>query len=417
MTAPACASPCAEISASHEAFRALQRPGGGAERSPAGAHVSLSVPYELIDALVDRELSTLPSLPLPIPDVGGIELGSLRLAVESVRARQAPGGELGFRLAVVLRQGKRTVTTVQVDTRVRPRLDPSEGSLAIALNGRDITALQPSLDTRGRKQLGDWLWSRLPPAARAVMDRSAVSELSGELAEQLASRAGALVRRELLDDLGELVRFEFDLPEALPVAAIELRAGERYLDIDLRTPLPVATPLPAGRERVDGLHPNLIQVRLSGDALAALANHAIREGRIDERWNLDGEPDPKGDIYVGVGWVEGVPNPLEILLWKREGDCAQVTLRGQPHLAVAGAGLELGARDAKVESVVGSFKIRAGLFFNAAARRGVTLIERSTASTAVSFGDRPMQLRAYAAEIRGDEVVLGLRMTPAQARP
>ncbi len=414
----ACAAPCEKVQASHTAFRKamlpvdLNRGRPTPEQSDGGAHLSISVPYELIDAMIAKELARVPKLKLPLGSISGVSLGTVQVAVAAVRARKAPAGELGFRVSIGLREGKRTILTVDVDARLRPRLDTRRGTLAVALSGRDVLALEPSISTQSRKQLGDWIWSQLPPAAKMVVDRNTVTGLAGELADQLMGQAAAMLERDLLDDLGELARFEFDLPEELPIRTIELAAGERYLGIDLRTPLQVAVGLPRARARVDGLHPNLVQVRLSGDAMAALANHALHDGRIPQRWTLAGEPDPEGELWAGVGWAEGASDPLEIHLWKLDSDCAHVVLRGEPHLRVDGNEIELGTEKAKVDSVVGSTKVKAGLFFSKTARRGVELIERTAAATEVEIGTSVMTARVAAAQVRGDEVVLGLSLAP-----
>jgi hypothetical protein len=412
----ACASPCEKVQSSHTAFRKATMPPQGArpvpEASDGAAHMSVSVPYELIDAMIAKELARVPKLKLPLGSAAGVSLGTVQVAVESVRARKAPPGELGFRVSIALREGKRTILTVDVDARLRPRLDARAGSLAVALAGSDVIALDPSISKQSRKQLGDWIWSQLPPAARMIVDRNSVTGLAGELADQLMDRAAGMLERELLDDLGELARFEFDLPDELPIRTIELLAGERYLDIDLRTPLRVAHGLAPGHDRIDGVHQNLVQARISGDTIAALANLAIREDRIPGRWTLEGEPDPEGEIWAGVGWAEGESDPLEIHLWKLDKDCAHVVLRGEPHLRVDGRELELGTQKARVESVVGSAKVKAGLFFSKAARRGVELIERTAAATEVEIGASVMTARIAAAEVHGDEVVLGLALAP-----
>jgi hypothetical protein len=250
------------------------------------------------------------------------------------------------------------------------------------------------------------------------VDRNAVTTLAGELADELMRQASTKLERELLDELGELVDFELDLPEELPLQAIALSSGERYLDIDLHTNLRVEHGRAPGPARREGLRPILVQGRISGDAIAALANHAIREGRIPGRWTLEGEPDPNGDVHAGVGWANGQPDAHEIHLWKLGRDCAHVVLRGKPQLMVKGRELELGTEQAKVESVVGSAKVRAGLFFSKTARRGIELIERTAASTEVEIGSVPMTAHITAAEIVTDEVVLGLRLlaTPTPAR-
>lgn len=417
----ACAAPCEKVQSSHTAFRKATLPLSQATRpapetSDNQPHLSVSIPYEVLDAMIAKELGRVPTLKIPLPEVAGVSLGSLQLGVESVRMRQAPAGELGVRVGVGLREGKRTVLIVDVDARLRPRLNPQAGTLAVTLAGRDIIELRPSISAQSRKQLGDWIWSKLPDAAKMFVDRSAVTSLAGELADELMRQAATKLERELLDDLGEFVDFEFDLPEELPLQAIALSSSDRYLDLDLHTNLRVEHGLAPGHARREGLHPNLIQARVSGDAIAALANHAIREGRIPGRWTLEGEPDPNGDVHAGVGWANGQVDALEIHLWKLDTDCAHVVLRGKPQLSVKGRELELGTEQAKVESVVGSAKVRAGLFFSKTARRGIELIERTAASTEVEVGSVAMTAHIAAAQIVTDEVVLGLRLTPTPKR-
>lgn len=417
----ACAAPCEKVQSSHTAFRKATLPlDSGARPAPdtsdGKAHLSVSVPYELIDAMITKELARVPKLKLPLGAVAGVSLGSVQVGVDSVRARKAPAGELGFRVSIGLREGKRTILTVDVDARLRPRIDAKQGTLAVALSGRDVIALEPSISAQSRKQLGDWIWSQLPSGAKMLVDRNTVTGLAGNLADRLMDQAAGLLKRDLLDDLGELARFEFDLPEEVPIRSIQLAAGDRYLDIDLRTRLRVPHGLADGRARVDGFHQNLVQVRLSGDAIAALANHAIREDRIPGRWTLEGEPDPQGEVWAGVGWAEGSKDPLEIHLWKLDKDCAHVILRGEPHLRVVGNELELGTERARVESVVGSAKVKAGLFFSKAARRGVELIERTAAATEVEIGQSTMVARVTAAQVQGDEIVLGLALAPKRSK-
>lgn len=412
----ACASPCERVQASHDAFMAALEP--GAPAADSSAHLSVSLPYDVVDQLVAAEISQLPSVAIPLPSLAGMSLGSMRLVVEQIRVRPAPAGEVGFRIVIGLRESKTTIFTIDLDARVRPKIDPSAGSVVVALDGKDVVALEPSLSERSQKQLVDWLWNRgLPDEARMILDKAQVAELASGISDELMRQAAAAVKKNLLDDLGELARFEFDLPPEIPLQRVLLNAGERHLDIDLITTLAVERPLAAGHTRMEGLHPNLIQVRIAGDAAAALANHAIRSGKIPERWTLEGEPDPKGDVLVAAGWATGQSDPLEIHLWKLAEDCAYVILRAAPVLAVQTNQLQLGAANAKVEDVQGSFKIRAALFFSRTARRGISLVEQTASTTEVELAGSTMQVSVHDAKAVGDELVLGLRLSRAQAKP
>ncbi|EDM75180.1 hypothetical protein PPSIR1_08112, partial [Plesiocystis pacifica SIR-1] len=123
----------------------------------------------------------------------------------------------------------------------------------------------------------------------------------------------------------------------------------------------------------------------------------------------------------GAGWAEGERDALELHLWNLEGDCAYVVLRGVPQIGVVPASspggqpqLELAADSARVESVVGSFKVRAGLFFKRAALRGLSLAERTAAHTEVDIGGQTLRLSVHSAQRSGDELILGLRLGPAR---
>ena len=411
----ACASPCERVQSSHDAFMAALEP-SSRPAPDAPAHLSLSLPYEVVDQLVAPEVAKIPTLTIPLPNVSGISLGSLRLGIDRVRVQPAAAGEVGFKIVVGLREGKKTVFTIDLDARVRPRIDPSQGRVLVALSGKDVIAIEPHLSERSRKQLADWVWRKLPDAARMLIDKGQIAALAGGMGEQLMSQAAAAVKKNLLDDLGELARFEFDLPPELPLLRVRLDAGERHLDLDLITTLAVERALPPGHGRVEGLHPNSIQVRIAGDAAAALANNAIRSGKIPERWTLEGEPDPKGEVLVAAGWATGEHDPLEVHLWKLAGDCAYVILRAAPTLAVKGNELELGAAQAKVEDVQGSFKVRAGLFFSRTARRGISLVEQTAASTEIELAGSTMLVSVHEAKVVGDELVLGLRLSKASAK-
>ncbi|MFV8755983.1 hypothetical protein ACNOYE_35980 [Nannocystaceae bacterium ST9] len=410
----ACASPCERVQDSRDAFLAALESDA---RAGSAAHLSISLPYDVVDQLIAPELARVPTVAIPLPSVAGMSLGSLKLGVDQIRVQQAPAGEVGFRIIVGLREGKTSVFTIDIDARVRPEINPGEGTIVVALAGKDVIALEPSLSERSAKQLAKWIGNQLPDAARMLIDEDQLAGFADQIGEQLLRQAAAAVKKNLLDDLGELARFEFDLPPELPIARVLLSAGERHLELDLITPLVVEHPLAAGHARVEGLHPNLIQVRIAGDAAAALANHAIRSGKIPERWTLEGEPDPKGDILVAAGWAKGASDPLEVHLWKLVEDCAYVILRAKPTLQVKGDQLELGASQAKVEDVQGSFKIRAGLFFSRTARKGISLVEQTAATTEVELAGETMQVSVHDAKVVGDELVLGLRLSKGKSKP
>lgn len=403
-----CAAPCKKVRDDRQAF--LDR--SPAARSP---HLSLSVPFAVIDQMIAAQVGALPPVRVPMPAIAGVSSGALALRIERVRTRPAPPGQLGFVITAALSSGKTRVLGLDIEATVTPTVDPKSGEVVIALEGRSIRSIAPKLDRRGARELADFVWKQLPSAARMLTSKKQIEQLAAGASEELMREAFALVKRELLDDLGEITRIELDLPD-MPLAAADLSTAAEYLTIDVRTTLPVARGLGGPGGRVQGVHPNVVQVRIAGPTAAELANYAMETGDIPERWNMDGEPEDDGPLYAGLAWNEAEGKPLLLHLWSLDEDCAHVVMGATPRVSLAGEHLQLQTNDAKIERVEGPLKVRAGIWFSGLGRRSFAFVEQTAASFDFEVGGQPLSARVQSAALTGDELVLGLKLDRQPAR-
>ncbi len=405
LPATGCASACKNVKSSRQAF---------VERKAAhpGPHMTISIPNQEIDRLIAPEVQKLGGTSVKLPSVAGISLGKVGLRVEKVSVRQAPPGKLGFTVRVVLGSGPVRVMTVDLDAVVQPKIDLQAGTVEATLTGKDIAAVRPRLDKQGSKELVDYAWKQLPSAARQLTSRKQLEQVVAGLSDEIMGDAAEVLRRELAGDIGEIASVELDLPD-LPLKQIAVTSGPKDVRLAVTSTLPIRAGVPADTTPLEGFHPREVQVRMSGSAAAELGNWAMREGEIPERWGMDGSPDPGGPLVAGLDWAPG-PRPLKVHLWATEDDCAHVTLGATPRIEAKGDALELATSDAQIEDVEGSAKVRAGIWFSGLGRQSFEVIEETAAHFDLEIAGQALRTRIHTAELRGNEVVLGLALGSAQ---
>lgn len=378
------------------------------DRAPE-PHLSLSVPFSVVDQLVAAEVKRMPAQRLAMPDISGVSLGSVTMRVEKVKTRRAPPGRLGFQIQIGLRSGKQRVMGFDIDAVVTPRVDAEKREVVVALSGKNIQSIRPKLGKGSRKQLANFVWDQLPSAARMLTSKKQIASLVGGISEDLMEDAFRLVKRELLDDLGEITRIELDLPD-MPLARVNLKTEAKFMVLDVHTTLPVERGLSSTAGRLPKMHPNVVQVRIPGATAAELGNYAMEMGEIPERWTLEGEPADDGPLYAGLAWQTGDKKPLALHLWSLEKDCAHVRLGATPQVSLERGELVLQTDDAKVEKVEGPLKVRAGIWFSGLGRRSFSFVERTAASVSFEVAGQDLTAHVHSARVEQDELVLGLRL-------
>jgi hypothetical protein len=247
---------------------------------------------------------------------------------------------------------------------------------------------------------------------RQFTPRSVIDSAVNTLAKSAVANIGPQLDRHVPDLFSEVAAIELDF-EGLPVADVEVSSDQGYLEILARSTLAGSRPLASPRGRVPGVEAQLGQLKLSGAAAAALANQAIEDGDIPERWNREGEEDAKGEFRARVDWADG-KRPLKVELYaENKPECAHLRLAATPQLAVEKTGaIRFSTKDAQLEKVVrGNLKVRTAIAFSGVGRRTFSMVERVASSLELDAGGRSLRVRARSARADARQVVLGFDLS------
>ena len=417
MFAPAaggCASPCARVKAAHQEITTRTEP-----KAP-GDHLRLAIPMRLVDMVVARELKSLPRPRLSLPEVAGVNLGSVTVSVDRVKLLPAKPGEIAFSLQATLRSGRRAVLPIVMRAAVKPRLSKEQSSVVIALDRQGVVGLHASIPRGGMRGLTDALWSELPGAARMLTSKKQLAGLAESLADGLMQDATRLIERELLDDLGRVARFEVDLP--IEVDAINVRSNEQDVIVGFQTPLPSRTALPASQPRT--APPHQVELSVTASAAVELVNGAMDRGEVPDRFDLDGNAAPSGPLHARLDWSDSGSKPLVVHAFlldpqsagRPKKDCAHVTLRATPRVSTKAGHLVLTTGDAKIDEVRGSVAIKAGLFFSGVGRKTFDHVETLATDTQFELGAQDLRAQVENARLQGSNLVLGLSLSGGAAK-
>ncbi|MCA9528492.1 MAG: hypothetical protein KC549_19540, partial [Myxococcales bacterium] len=158
-----------------------------------------------------------------------------------------------------------------------------------------------------------------------------------------------------------------------------------------------------------------VRVRLTGSAVAELANAAIARGEMPGRYTEKGKADPQGPLQAALAWERG-DRPLKALLWRTEGTCMTARIGGTPSLQAARRQVTVRLADGRVEDVQGSLLIQAGAWLKGLWDQTFTVTRTVAAETRLALGARRLTLGVVDARADADGVTLGLDVQTGPAK-
>jgi hypothetical protein len=405
-----CAGPCAEIAARR---RELTERTAIAPGPHARVRVPLASANAILAALVrDPPLRTS----LALPELGPFALaaGALSVVARSVELRPGPPGRLQFAIALEIDDDAAPVTTLDIVAEVAPELvhgaDRSE--LVAGFGPANLLAATPRLGADAGRALADAITRWLPANLRDRLPRLLVERAARSLAEYLTGQAYSLLRRALLDRLGELTRVRIGLP-ALPIAATAVTTTPTALTVDITTDLPVRRGLdavpPPGAAPADGA-----EVELSGSTVAELANWSIARGHLPQHYTRDLAPRTDGDYRPWFDFLaDDRRRPVKVHIFEDRGGCSYYQVGLRLELAVSGDKLEVDVRDRFVESAAASAPLELALHIKQLLQGSVDRSYRAAADTRLTVGGRTFDARITSAHAAPEAVHFAFDLAPA----
>jgi hypothetical protein len=383
--------------------RAFQAP----VRSAPQPDIALLVPFATLDGVIGPSVKKLGKGRIPLPSVLGQSLGSLTLKVERVRTRAAPAGKVGFDIRVALFDGKSRLLAARIAADVPARFDARRRVLRAKLSDANIKKLDPVLDRKSVRALTAWAKRKLPEPLRSLTPNNVLAGAVESLAKQMLPRLAGELRKDLPKLFASVAAIEIDL-SSLPLNNLAVSSSATDLIAAGRSTIGGTASL-ASLRRNPALPRTLGQLRLAGGTMAGMANLAMKEGEIPERYDLDGSANPQGPLLARTAWEPG-PRPMKVHLWKEDGDCVHAIIGATPEVAVDRHELVVSAKDAKLQKVRGSAKVKAGIFFSGVGRRSFEVVERVAATAQLEVANRPVRARVRAAAVSDSEVAVAIAL-------
>ena len=407
LSAAGCGSQCRDIAARRRALGEIVRAGE--------PHGRLHLPFAQADRILAGTLAEQPLEraigPDLVPSRLPVRLPAITARVREVRIVPAAPGRVGMAIQIEIRDSEQELVALALRTEVKPEVvrDGGTTSLEIGLGAEDLVSVQPVLGPDATRKLTDALARWLPDSLRERVPRPVLERGARELARHLTGAVYKALRATLLKRLGEVTRLRLRLPD-LPIASVAVRSSAEAIDVDLVTELPVKRGLgPARPTRAT----DPIQLRLSGSAVAAIANWAIDSGRLPRRYTRNLKPDRDGDYRPVLEWVgSSARRPLLVHIFQERDGCSYFAVGVRPEISVAGDQLVATIRDREIERVHGSAALRIAAWLKSLVSGAADATRRIAATTQIEAGGRRFDTRITRAAL-DDELILDLAVSPA----
>lgn len=376
-------------------------------------HIVIALPFKLVNKVLAARVKKLKSGTVKIPLVGAVAPGLDRMTVraEEVKVVGVTDGKVVFRIALLFGVGNTELFGAKLDVEAAVKYDRRRGNLELAFHGESLRAAAPLKITRSvADKVADTVLARLPDIPASVLRGSDLGKIVHRGVNDLLKNLHESLPKSVLGKLESVATIRIAMP-VFPVDAVELQATETdagdLIDIQLFTALPVTDGTWAETSLPRRYPKGRFRVRMSGSAVAELANYGMALGHIPARYSLQGKPDKKGEYTPGFGWSLG-KRPLKTTLWKTEEPCKEIRLGGTPSLAVVRRKLVADVTGVKVEEAKGPAGFQAGAWLQSLWTPGLQFSRSAATSIKFDLGGQKMTTRVVDAKVGQNEFILDL---------
>jgi len=402
-----CGSRCKEVA---DARTALVTRAASTHREP---DLEVRVPFDRANTLLEALLHAEPlTVPLKIPDLGPIEVtvNGLTADVREVRLRAGAPDHLRFAVRIEIRDDEQVITTLAVVAEVRPVLERKDDAaeLVIGFGPENLLALAPELGPDATRLLGAAVNRWVPAKLRDRVPRPLLDLAASRLGAHLRTTAYEQLRTTLLHRLGELTRLRLQLPD-VPVANVTIRSTDRTLVVGIATALPVRRGLTPQGQAEDAADAD-VSVRISGSAVAELANWAIEHGHAPRWYDRSLKPRPDGELRPRFDYVaEDRGHPLKVYAFQERGGCSYFRVGVRPAVAMDGERVKATVLDRELERRSASPVIEWLAWMKYFLTGWVDRSKQVAAHTRLVAGHRALETRVVGASLGHDELSFTLR--------
>lgn len=394
---------CQQVAAHRQAFTEAQL----AESKPGTAHIRLDIPKTMIDGWANQALSALPSVPFDLPGLGDLSRYVDRMGLDPRRMRVSVSKDEAarFDLDLDIKMGNRALFGLKLAAVAPVTYNKAKNRLEISLRADMFEKIAPRLDNDATDKLTQALLNPVPSALRRVL-RPTAQQVARRGVEMLTREAYRIVRRSVLTPLGELGRFSVSMPD-VPIAGLSLTSAADRWSVAARLPMAAAGLRSAGKAPSG----NTLRMAVSTDALVALGNWAMGQGKIPSRYTREGKATDSGEFEAGFAWQSG-QRPLKVNFWTAEvpqtGICLHATAGADPSLRLAKGKLEVGFQNGQIEAVTGPPLLSNALDLLGVSSRAFEFTKSVATKAEFKLGKNKQQVALRALSLSGDMVTFDL---------
>ncbi len=410
MIATGCGSRCQEVARARDALvnRAAAR-----DRGP---DVEVRVPFDRANTLIAELLQAEPlTVPIDVPDLGPIEItvGALTATAREVQVRQGSAGKIRFATQLDIRDGDEPVTTLAVVAEVAPVLERKDGGaeLVIGFGPENLVAVSPELGPDAPKALNGTVTRWASAKLRDRIPKPVLELGAKRLATHLKGAAYKGLQKTLFKRIGEVTRLRLRLPD-VPVGNVTITSTARALVVDIATELPVRRGLmPAPESDAD------VSVRISGSAVAELANWAIERSYLPRWYNRSLEPRTTGEFRPRFDYIADTTHPIKIYAFQERGGCSYFRVGVRASVAMAGEQVKATALDRDLERKAASPVIEWLAWMKYFLAGWIDRSKQVAMHTRLAGRGRALETRVIGATLANDELRFTLQLTGESTTP
>jgi len=411
--APACSSPCESLARDHARFvEAVKAASAAAPTEPFRPHMVVAVPFTTVNRVVGAGVAGLQPVPIRVPLrqlIPGLStLDGLQLRLQRARLGPpeagSPSGSVGVALTLVLEGRRDALVTLDLSTRVRPRIDRQQ--VVLPVRAQDFSRVRPTLGPRPAKALSAAIIDLIPARYRGFAPPRLVSALANQLLGWVVNNLYRLIARNLLTDVAALTTFRWRMPP-LPVRQARLHVDPRSLALSVE--LGVEAPALRNPDFATIHPPHQPRLHVGLPALVGLANWAVVARAIPPRVNRDYKASQSGPFIPRFSY-RPQRRSLGLRLYNDK-DCYAAHVWFVPSLSTTNGRLTVQLQDGRVERIDGSLLVRLGAYAQGVYSDMVRTSLDVMASGSMQIGDATLTAKASDAIVNGDEVRLGVAVS------
>jgi hypothetical protein len=323
-------------------------------KKKSGPHLRLEVSTKTINERLNQQLGQAGTKELGLPGLGDFSryVGKYTLKLKRLELRFDKKRAASLTVHVGLRSGRSELMSFRLKANAPLVFDKARHRVRMSFRADMFESVEVRPSRGAADRLTDHLRGLVPSSVRRFLPKREISALGSRVVARLSDRLYQEVRKELLTPAGEFASLTFRMPD-VPIDEVGIVTVGDVIAFEVRTTL-----------QADGLAPlrnpklasGYARLSVSTDTLAELGNWGMYNGKIPNRYSMEGKAQKDGAFSAGLRWSKS-KRPMKVHLFSSPDDnplgCMYIRAGATPKLSLSKKKLKVGFKDGKLETIIG----------------------------------------------------------------